>query len=85
MAARGGHQLQVPGSTRAKKISRLAAEHDDGIVYIGKISTIKTTIATLRQCCAEAGRRTQVRLGEKTPAGRHRQAPLFPPANPSNR
>jgi hypothetical protein len=38
---------------------RLAAERDDGIVYIGKISTIKTTIATLRQCCAEAGRQTK--------------------------
>lgn len=42
--------------TRAPKVMRLAASLADGIIYTGEVSSLAPTIATLKQCCAEAGR-----------------------------
>jgi 5,10-methylenetetrahydromethanopterin reductase len=51
-----GSRIPIYLGTRAPRIMRLAAEFGDGIVYTGEVATLTTTIATLQQCCAEAGR-----------------------------
>jgi alkanesulfonate monooxygenase SsuD/methylene tetrahydromethanopterin reductase-like flavin-dependent oxidoreductase (luciferase family) len=42
--------------TRAPKVMQLAASLGDGIIYTGEVSTLGSTIATLKKCCANAGR-----------------------------
>jgi alkanesulfonate monooxygenase SsuD/methylene tetrahydromethanopterin reductase-like flavin-dependent oxidoreductase (luciferase family) len=63
-----GTRIPIYLGTRAPKIMRLAAELGDGIVYTGEVSTLTTTIATLKQCCAEAGREAnQVKVVYRLP------------------
>ena len=51
-----GPRIPIYLGTRAPKVMRLAASLADGIIYTGEVSTLAPTIATLKQCCAEAGR-----------------------------
>jgi 5,10-methylenetetrahydromethanopterin reductase len=52
----GGPKIPIYLGTRAPKVMSLAAEFGDGIVYTGEVFTLATTVATLKQCCAEVGR-----------------------------
>jgi 5,10-methylenetetrahydromethanopterin reductase len=64
----GGAKIPIYLGTRAPAVMRLAAEFGDGIVYTGEISTLATTIATLKQCCAEMGRpASEVKLVYRLP------------------
>jgi 5,10-methylenetetrahydromethanopterin reductase len=63
-----GPSMPIYLGTRAPKIMRLAAELGDGIVYTGEVSTLTTTISTLQQCCADAGREmSQVKVVYRLP------------------
>lgn len=52
----GGPKIPIFIGTRAPKVMKQAALLGDGIIYTGEASTLAETIATLKQCCAEAGR-----------------------------
>jgi 5,10-methylenetetrahydromethanopterin reductase len=64
----GGAKIPIYLGTRAPKVMRLAAEFGDGIVYTGEVSTLATTVATLKQYCAEVGRPpTEVKVVYRLP------------------
>jgi alkanesulfonate monooxygenase SsuD/methylene tetrahydromethanopterin reductase-like flavin-dependent oxidoreductase (luciferase family) len=51
-----GPAIPIYLGTRAPKVMQIAAALADGIIYTGEVSTLGPTIATLKQCCAAAGR-----------------------------
>jgi 5,10-methylenetetrahydromethanopterin reductase len=64
----GGAKIPIYLGTRAPKVMRLAAELGDGIVYTGEVSTLATTVETLKQYCAEVGRPpTEVKVVYRLP------------------
>jgi alkanesulfonate monooxygenase SsuD/methylene tetrahydromethanopterin reductase-like flavin-dependent oxidoreductase (luciferase family) len=52
----GGARIPIYLGTRAPKVMRLAAELGEGIIYTGEVSTLASTIATLKKSCEEVGR-----------------------------
>jgi 5,10-methylenetetrahydromethanopterin reductase len=52
-----GAKVPIYVGTRAPKVMKIAATLGDGIIYTGEVSTLESTVATLKRCCAEVGRR----------------------------
>jgi alkanesulfonate monooxygenase SsuD/methylene tetrahydromethanopterin reductase-like flavin-dependent oxidoreductase (luciferase family) len=51
-----GPRIPIFLGTRAPKVIKIAAALADGIIYTGEVSTLESTVATVKQCCAEIGR-----------------------------
>jgi 5,10-methylenetetrahydromethanopterin reductase len=51
-----GAKVPVYVGTRAPKVIKIVAALGDGIIYTGEVSTLEAIVATLKKCCAEAGR-----------------------------
>jgi alkanesulfonate monooxygenase SsuD/methylene tetrahydromethanopterin reductase-like flavin-dependent oxidoreductase (luciferase family) len=49
-------RIPIYVGTRAPRVMKIVAALADGIIYTGELSTLPSLVATMKHCCAEAGR-----------------------------